>query len=65
MDWQHGPRTIVHYAKRTMKPVIVACAHSDRTFAHDPYIVAHKVKSAMAIPIPNKNKLKVWRFKYT
>lgn len=64
MAWQDGPRTIVHHAKWTMKPVMVACAHTDRTFAHDPYVVAHQVKSAMAIPILNKNKLKVWRITF-
>lgn len=55
----HGklPEQVIHYARRTLEPVIIHDASTDPRFASDPYIVGNECKSILAMPVLGQGKL--------
>lgn len=48
---------IVHYAVRSLKPVILANAALTGPYTNDPYIASNRCKSVLCMPVLNKNNL--------
>ncbi|MBK7001844.1 MAG: AAA family ATPase [Rhodoferax sp.] len=51
------PRSIINYVSRSGASVILPDATKDERFNRDPYIVAHKPKSVLCLPLTHKGKL--------
>jgi predicted ATPase/transcriptional regulator with GAF, ATPase, and Fis domain len=54
---QSLPRRIVNYVRRTAESIVLADAQSDDCYGSDPYIVAHKPRSVMCLPVLNQARL--------
>ncbi|MBD2040743.1 ATP-binding sensor histidine kinase [Microcoleus sp. FACHB-672] len=48
------PVTVINYVGRTQKSVVLNDAENEGIFSHDPYILKHKCKSVLCLPILNK-----------
>ncbi|HEY9295130.1 MAG TPA: GAF domain-containing protein, partial [Phormidium sp.] len=48
------PVTVINYVGRTQKSVVLNDARNEGVFNHDPYIIKHKCKSVLCMPILNK-----------
>jgi PAS domain S-box-containing protein len=51
------PESIVRYVMRTHESVILDDASSDNSFSADPYILQHRVRSILCLPLLNQAKL--------
>ena len=51
------PSSVIHYVRRTRQPLILADAVKHDVFRSDPYIVNHKTKSILCIPILRQGEL--------
>ena len=51
------PSSVIHYVRRTREPLILADAVKHDVFRSDPYIVKHKTKSILCIPILRQAEL--------
>jgi GAF domain-containing protein len=54
---QNLPRRTVHYVRRTEESVVLANAQRDDRYGNDPYIVAHKPRSLMCLPVLSQARL--------
>ena len=54
---QNLPATLINYVVRTQETVVVNDATHDERFQYDSYIISHKVKSALCIPIISQGDL--------
>jgi transcriptional regulator with GAF, ATPase, and Fis domain len=54
---QSLPRRIVQYVRRTAESIVLPNAQSDDRYGSDPYIVEHKPRSVMCMPILNQARL--------
>jgi signal transduction histidine kinase len=63
-DWlpaEHAtplPLSVLEYARRTRRPVMVADAATDERFAHDPSIAAAGARSLLVVPIVSRDTLR-------
>ena len=48
---------IVHWVRRTRKHIVLDDASADPTFARDPYVKAHHLRSVLCVPLVNQNEL--------
>ena len=51
------PESVVRYVMRTQQNVIVEDATSQNPFPADPYILQHRVRSILCLPLINQGKL--------
>ncbi len=51
------PQSVVRYVSRTRHDVILEDASSQQPFYTDPYIVAHRPRSVLSLPLINQGKL--------
>ena len=51
------PLSIITYAKRTLKPLVLGDASREGLFKKDPYVVATHARSVLVLPIVQQNKL--------
>lgn len=51
------PASIIHYVRRTAEPLIVADAATNDAFSSDPYVLQHKTKSILAVPVVRQGEL--------
>ena len=51
------PESVLYHVLRTRESVILDDAASDATFATDPYIVQHRTRSMLCMPLMNRAKL--------
>jgi PAS domain S-box-containing protein len=51
------PESVVRYVMRTQQNVIVEDATSQNPFVSDPYILQHRVRSILSLPLINQGKL--------
>jgi len=51
------PRSIVNYVARVKESVVLEDATQDLTFANDPYILEHRPKSVLCLPLMNQGNL--------
>jgi len=51
------PLMVVNYVARTLSPIVLDDACRDSTFAADPYIAHHRIKSLVCLPIVHQQKL--------
>jgi PAS domain S-box-containing protein len=51
------PESLVRYVARTHESVILDDASSPNTFSADPYVVQHRVRSVLCLPLINQAKL--------
>ncbi len=54
---QRLPRSIVHYVRRTGDSIVLADARTDDRYARDPYVVEHKPRSVMCLPVLSQARL--------
>jgi predicted ATPase/class 3 adenylate cyclase len=54
---QKVSETIIKYVARTHETVILHRASDNNKFSQDPYIIQHKPKSLLALPLLNQNQL--------
>ncbi|MBD2077090.1 AAA family ATPase [Phormidium sp. FACHB-592] len=54
---QHLPMTLIHYVERTREDVVLNNASLEGRFTSDPYIVQHRSKSILCLPIIHQGKL--------
>ncbi|MCU1258120.1 MAG: histidine kinase [Bryobacterales bacterium] len=52
-----SPESLIRYVTRTQESVILDDASSRNTFSADPYLVQHRVRSALCLPLINQAKL--------
>jgi signal transduction histidine kinase/tetratricopeptide (TPR) repeat protein len=51
------PLSVINYVSRTLKTFVIDDATTDNTFANDPYIFEHQLKSILCTPIRKQGKL--------
>src|SRR5690606_22036962 len=51
------PISVLRWVERTREPAVVDDATGDVRFAADPYVVAHQVRSILALPIVKHDRL--------
>ena len=51
------PQSIVNYVRRTSESVVLADAPADDRHGSDPYIVLHKPRSVMCVPVQKQGRL--------
>lgn len=51
------PRSVVNYAFRTTKPLLLEDAALDPRFSRDPYIARHRVRSVLCFPLIHQGEL--------
>ncbi|MBN2533860.1 MAG: AAA family ATPase [Spirochaetales bacterium] len=56
-DYKDICTSIIHFVSRTKEPVILSNAAETGDFTNDPYIMEHKIKSVLCVPILNQGKL--------
>jgi histidine kinase len=56
-DYRDICASIIHFVSRTKEPVILSNAAETGDFTNDPYIMEHKTKSVLCVPIINQGKL--------
>jgi len=52
-----APRSVLAYAQRTRKTVLLGNARGDHTFAADPYFVNRKPRSLLCVPMTRRGQL--------
>ncbi|MEZ5429381.1 MAG: sigma 54-interacting transcriptional regulator [Pyrinomonadaceae bacterium] len=52
------PLSVINYVRRTLKSVVLEEAAGDKTFGKDPYIIAHRPRSMMTVPIIGQGRLR-------
>ncbi|MFO8111939.1 MAG: AAA family ATPase [Desulfosalsimonadaceae bacterium] len=72
MEWRHVrltpsthlseyasiPSSVIHYAARKLRPVIITDAHSSHLFSNDPYFAGQTKKSVLCSPVLYQGRLK-------
>lgn len=51
------PVSVINYVERSLSDVVLSHACRDGQFTNDPYIIKHKVKSVLCIPIVSQGQL--------
>ncbi|MCP4184091.1 MAG: AAA family ATPase, partial [Hyphomicrobiales bacterium] len=51
------PMTMIHYAARSQKSIVLEDASNERQFGQDGYILANQPKSVLCMPLVNQGKL--------
>jgi predicted ATPase/signal transduction histidine kinase len=51
------PASIVNYVRRTSQAVVLPEAQSDDQYRHDPYIMRHRPRSVMCVPVVRQGRL--------
>lgn len=51
------PVSVIHYVARTMENVVLHNAATESNFTKDPYVVDHKPKSIMCLPLVHQGRL--------
>jgi GAF domain-containing protein len=54
------PQSLVRYVMRTHENVILEDALSGNSFSADPYVVQHRARSILCLPLINQAKLTVF-----
>lgn len=54
---QSLPRSLVHYVRRTAESIVLDDAQRDDAYSSDPYIVEHKPRAVMCLPILHQARL--------
>ena len=51
------PLTVIQYVARTMEPLVLAAPERDPRFGEDPYIVQHRPKSILTLPLMHQGRV--------
>jgi predicted ATPase len=54
---QNLPHSIVNYVLRTSENVVLAEATKDDQYCNDPYILQHRIRSVMCVPVLNQGRM--------